>query len=387
MNFTQSLTTCTRPDFTGILEAGGTDGQCWKLRFFRGRLVGDAGGSHPRRRWQRQFTRFAEHVDLNRMSAPVRGAWNYGLVEPLERQGIISQKQLLAILQGSAREVLFEIALEEHLNASLESAGDRYTVVREQLQDFEGAPLASMDAEREWSLVQQKLQAWIAKGLATFHPNLAPTIRDPEQFLQATSETAFNRLKPLLNGQQTLWDIALRSNRPLESVLKSLSTHIRSGSLELVSTPDGFLAPSSGKSHSNGLLPQPSFDRCRLKIAYLDDAVRSTQIMGQIVRELGYQYLAVNVPVTALTAFLEYKPDIIFLDLVMPVANGYEICAQLRRIEAFKETPIFMVTGSDGIVDRVRSKLVGATGFISKPVSRDKIEKTLSQNQISANGG
>ena len=56
----------------------------------------------------------------------------------------------------------------------------------------------------------------------------------------------------------------------------------------------------------------------------------------------------------ALSECLEYKPDIIFLDLVMPVANGYEICSQLRRVNTFRDTPIIILTSNDGVLDRLR---------------------------------
>ena len=57
----------------------------------------------------------------------------------------------------------------------------------------------------------------------------------------------------------------------------------------------------------------------------------------------------------------------------MPVASGYEICAQLRRISVFANTPVIILTGSDGLFDRVRAKVVGSTDFITKPVVADKV--------------
>jgi CheY-like chemotaxis protein len=81
--------------------------------------------------------------------------------------------------------------------------------------------------------------------------------------------------------------------------------------------------------------------------------------------------------VKALPILLEHKPDLIFLDLVMPIANGYEICAQIRRVSAFKDTPVIILTSNDGIVDRVRAKMVGSSGFLAKPIEPDKVLATL----------
>jgi chemotaxis family two-component system response regulator PixG len=75
----------------------------------------------------------------------------------------------------------------------------------------------------------------------------------------------------------------------------------------------------------------------------------------------------------AIATLLNRKPHIIFLDLVMPNTNGYEICTQLRKVSAFRDTPIIILTGNDGIIDRVRAKVVGASDFMGKPVDAEKV--------------
>jgi chemotaxis family two-component system response regulator PixG len=95
--------------------------------------------------------------------------------------------------------------------------------------------------------------------------------------------------------------------------------------------------------------------------------------MSQILTQAGYRCINVQDPVKALPILLEHKPGLIFLDLVMPVANGYEICGQIRRVSVFKDTPVIILTSNDGIVDRVRAKMVGSSGFLAKPIERSKV--------------
>ncbi|NJM00580.1 MAG: response regulator, partial [Synechococcaceae cyanobacterium SM2_3_2] len=71
------------------------------------------------------------------------------------------------------------------------------------------------------------------------------------------------------------------------------------------------------------------------------------------------------------------KPVLIFLDLLMPHTNGYELCASLRRTTLFRDVPIIILTGQDGIVDRVRAKLVGASEFLSKPPDKARVESII----------
>jgi two-component system, chemotaxis family, response regulator PixG len=95
--------------------------------------------------------------------------------------------------------------------------------------------------------------------------------------------------------------------------------------------------------------------------------------MERILTEAGYGFVGIQDSIQALPTLIERKPSLIFLDLVMPVANGYEICAQIRRVSQFKDIPIVILTSNDGIIDRVRAKMVGSSGFLAKPVDADKV--------------
>lgn len=112
-------------------------------------------------------------------------------------------------------------------------------------------------------------------------------------------------------------------------------------------------------------------------VAYVEDNSHECQIMADILTKARYGFISLPDSVQALPLLLQHKPDCIFLDLVMPVANGYEICAQIRRVSHFKNTPIIILTGRDGIVDRVRAKMVGATDFLAKPIEARPVLATL----------
>lgn len=112
-------------------------------------------------------------------------------------------------------------------------------------------------------------------------------------------------------------------------------------------------------------------------IVHIDDSPIEGKVMGAILGELNCNFTQVNNAMLAVANLLKMRPDLIFLDLNMPIVNGYEICAQLRRVDMFKTTPIIIMTANDGLVDRVRAKIAGATDFVSKPIDRDKIVNIL----------
>jgi diguanylate cyclase (GGDEF)-like protein/PAS domain S-box-containing protein len=70
-----------------------------------------------------------------------------------------------------------------------------------------------------------------------------------------------------------------------------------------------------------------------------------------------------------LAAFEQFRPDLVLLDVMMPVLDGFEACAALRRLEGGNRVPVVMMTGLDDSESINRAYEVGATDFITKPVA------------------
>jgi chemotaxis family two-component system response regulator PixG len=66
----------------------------------------------------------------------------------------------------------------------------------------------------------------------------------------------------------------------------------------------------------------------------------------------------------------------------MPIINGYEVCKQIRKTPSLKHIPIVILTGKEGSIDRIHAKLVGANGFISKPVRSESIGRMLDKHLL-----
>lgn len=114
-------------------------------------------------------------------------------------------------------------------------------------------------------------------------------------------------------------------------------------------------------------------------IVHIDDSPQNCGIARSILEAAGYRYLDINDPLQAIPTLLQAKPKLVLLDLMMPVINGYELCSQIRRVSSLKDLPIVMLTSQDGIVDRVRAKVVKASAFLSKPIEPRKLLQTVSQ--------
>ncbi len=74
-----------------------------------------------------------------------------------------------------------------------------------------------------------------------------------------------------------------------------------------------------------------------------------------------------------LAKVVDSKPDIIFVDVMMPRLDGYQTCALIKSHPQFKKTPVVMLTSKDSLFDRARGKLVGADLYLIKPFSKETL--------------
>ena len=92
-------------------------------------------------------------------------------------------------------------------------------------------------------------------------------------------------------------------------------------------------------------------DRHKLLIACIDDSISACKSLELFLTQQGYRSYGVQDPLKIMTTLIKHKPDLIFLDLLMPMANGYEICQQIRRTPSLQDVPVVILTEKDGLFD------------------------------------
>lgn len=117
--------------------------------------------------------------------------------------------------------------------------------------------------------------------------------------------------------------------------------------------------------------------QAQYKIACIDDSPTVLQAISTFLNDSSVSVIMINDPVKALMQVVRSKPDIILLDVGMPNLDGYELCSLLRRHPNFKQTPIIMVTGHTGFIDRAKAKIAGASGYLTKPFTQSELVKTV----------
>jgi two-component system, chemotaxis family, response regulator PixG len=408
--------------FTGRLDLTleNTQEQQWQLYFSRGSLIWASSKLHTIRRWCRQLSRHCSQLLVTQ-------EWNppyipdYDSLAMLVRPGKIRPEDFEAVIEGLILEILFDII---QWGETLRYRGAGQLIYREITLNTVNTQLVVTCTDQAWRESLKFWEAWQRADLAALSPNQAPVILNAQELQRQTSPLAYQNLTTWADGKHTFRDLAVKLNRNLLLLTQPIMPLIRkrliglreiedlsysikpfqaatpttregeSGRVREVSTlvranptpqhPSTTrfrpATPTPSQQAGNPQVATPSLTQTSTPshtsvplVAYIDDSQTDSQTMNQILTEAGYQCINVQDPVQALPILLEKKPDLIFLDLVMPIANGYEICAQIRRISMFKDTPIIILTSNDGIVDRVRAKMVGSSGFLAKPINSDKV--------------
>ncbi len=109
------------------------------------------------------------------------------------------------------------------------------------------------------------------------------------------------------------------------------------------------------------------------RILVVDDQPANIQILGAMLGALGHEIVPASDGVTALKRIAMRAPDLILLDLLMPVMDGFEVCRQIKANSNWREIPIIFLSAADDKDLIVRALDAGGIDFITKPFSHAEL--------------
>jgi len=356
---------CTQIQYSGRLNIQSSKGRYWNFYYRLGRIVWATGGTHPFRRWRRYMAQYVPEIDLEKVRCRSKDIaidyWDYNMLGILYKRQKVQREQIQAIVESTISELFFDLAQEV----------DFYSIICTRSQDtILEMPMSFTSADISIKMMQDAWGTWTQSGLTKISPNSSPVLRRPEQLHKIVSPVVYKNFVNLVNGELTLRELAVKMRQDVLPVSRSLLPYILKGIIELIEIPDTPLTVIEVSDHA---LKHDYQNRIAPLIACVDDSPVVCNMLEKIVISHSMRFIKIQDSVQALTTLIQAKPDLIFLDLIMPVVSGYEICSQLRRIPAFAHVPIIILTGNDGLLDRVRAKVTGSTDFISKPIATDRV--------------
>ncbi|HZW59436.1 MAG TPA: response regulator, partial [Woeseiaceae bacterium] len=100
-----------------------------------------------------------------------------------------------------------------------------------------------------------------------------------------------------------------------------------------------------------------------------DDDGTMRAILREVLEQAGFRVAEADDGRAALSRFEELRPDVVLLDVEMPLMDGYTVCERIRAANELRDTPVFIITGRDDPQSIEQAYNVGATDFISKPIA------------------
>lgn len=112
-------------------------------------------------------------------------------------------------------------------------------------------------------------------------------------------------------------------------------------------------------------------------ILVVDDSATVRKLIAGKLEKSGHEVICAVDGVDALEKMEDMVPDLILLDINMPRMDGYQVCKLIRNNRATENVPVVMISGKDGFFDKVRGRMSGTTGYITKPFGPETLMKAL----------
>ena len=344
--------------------------QFWIVFFLNGQIAYAADSDSSLSRLRDYLRRYRLDSAVDQLYVPAIAATNapeYGYLWTLLETHVLTPAQGRNIIQSMVQETLFDL-LSLHQGSFIFEIGP---ALAPQLTTLEIEPLVTQ--------IMKQVQEW-----KQFHPHIqspeqCPVIVESSLLRQKLPDNTFKILESWADGQNSLRQMARYLNRQILPVAKAIYPYIKKGWVQLVypsnpstnSTPGEFTAEPKTGTHS---------------VVFIDDGIATCKAVEHTLKQHGYAVAAISNPLKALSLVFQIKPDLILCDIIMPELDGFEICAMLRRSTAFRQTPIVMLTGKDGFIDRVKARMVGATDYLTKPFGDSEllmlVEKYIGKSDI-----
>lgn len=115
------------------------------------------------------------------------------------------------------------------------------------------------------------------------------------------------------------------------------------------------------------------------KVLVVDDDPGHVKLLNDVLTDKGYQVLKSTEAAEGLELALKNNPDIILLDVMMPIINGYNFCRLLKSENEKNDIPVIFLTSRDTKEDMEIGREMGANAYLTKPVDMNELLNTMEQ--------
>lgn len=341
----------------GLHNSSSLPTHCWFVFFLNGQIIYATDSNTNLFRLRDYLRRYQvcpnldnKHVLGNEANSIPEYAYLWALLE----HNFLTPSQGRRIIHNLIQETLFDL-LSLHQGSFIFESG------------LALAPqLTTLKISAAVPKIMQQVQQW-----KQLHPHISslhqcPIITDKLKLHQSLPESTLNHLEHWADGKTSLRQLARYLDRELVTVARAIYPFVQKGWVQLVYPPSSRTVAKTNCEQFSLAIP---------KIACIHENLATAQEMKAIFSQYHQKIEAVFLDnaLEAMGRLFQIKPDLIFCDLAMSKLDGYEFCAILRRSNSFRYTPIIMLSSRDIFIQRIKARMIGATDYLTTPVS----EKTL----------
>lgn len=128
--------------------------------------------------------------------------------------------------------------------------------------------------------------------------------------------------------------------------------------------------------------PASHGETAKMRALVVDDSPTIRKQISMVLESTGMSVDFAENGEGCLEKLVHTKYDIVFLDVVLPGIDGYDVCRRIRRNLETRELPVIMLTAKTSAFDRIKGNLAGCTTYLIKPVEREKFFRVLQENLV-----
>lgn len=117
----------------------------------------------------------------------------------------------------------------------------------------------------------------------------------------------------------------------------------------------------------------------RYNVLVVDDVPLNRMLVTKMLGRFNFKVREAENGLEALREFFAQKPDLVFLDILMPLMDGFEVLKEVRKTEEWNDVKIVILSALNSNEDIVKAYNMGANDFITKPIMMDKLLNTVAQ--------
>ncbi|MGD9214793.1 MAG: response regulator [Desulfobacteraceae bacterium] len=112
---------------------------------------------------------------------------------------------------------------------------------------------------------------------------------------------------------------------------------------------------------------EPTVQTQKKKILVVEDSPTTRKVIVLTLKRKGYAMVEARDGLEALGKIHEERPDLVLLDIILPKMDGYRILSIIKKTPELKSTPVILLTSKNGMINRVKGRLAGSAGYLTKP--------------------